>query len=209
VIATANDKQQRAIYHSHLLAWAVDVDGSLMGCLMRNPTAQGHSDIPPVPGDPDPHTVNYALRLPSTETPASGAQLRESLSYQVPLLARLATGFSESLFTPLPDSYCLASTSNGAAIITAAKDGTVPGETVGDLVLRIYQPSNQALDVTLTLQAAQAQTVRGITALELPLESEAQAALNIKVDGSQITFNAQRALTTLAIRKQPRTTTTN
>ena len=209
VIAIANDKQQGAIYHSHLPAWAVDVDGSLMCCLMRNPTAQGHSGIPAVPGDPDPHTVKYALRLPSTETPASGAQLRESLSYQVPLLARLATGFSEGTFTSLPDSYCLASSSNGPAIITAAKNGTVPGETVGDLVLRIYQPSNQALDVTLTLQAAQAQTVRGITALELPLESAAQAALDIKVGGNQITFNAQRALTTLAIRKRPRTTTTN
>jgi len=202
VIAAAAGTPLGAIYHAHAPAWAVNEDNSLLGCVLRNPTASGHNTIPAAPGDPDSHRVEYALGVPAVVgAPESGAPLRVSLAYQTPLIAQIAGGGTVNTAPRLPDRYSLAVAAQPQAIVTAAKAGTVPGETAGKLVLRVYQPTNTTLPVTLTLTPALGEqlTARGISVLETPLDPEKQHALDIKIADDQITFTAHRALTTLAI----------
>ena len=47
-----------------------------------------------------------------------------------------------------PTPYPAAGAGTTPAFVTAANLGTVTGESLGELVLRIYQPTNQSLEVT-------------------------------------------------------------
>jgi alpha-mannosidase len=187
-----------AVLHAHLPAWAVAKDGSLLGVLARNPTAGSHAGMEG-PGDPDEHTVEYALRVPGgIATPETGAQLCEALAFAAPHLARpLPSGGGGAL----PPAWSLAAPSDPRALVAAAKAGTVPGESEGALVLRVYQPTNAAIPLTLALGAGLggASGARGANALELPLPTDAEAALEVTASGDEIDFTARRALTTLLV----------
>ena len=50
-----------------------------------------------------------------------------------------------------PATFSLASAAPSSAILTAAKEGTIDSAA---LVLRVYQPTNAPLDVTVTLADA-------------------------------------------------------
>jgi alpha-mannosidase len=208
-----------AIYHAGVHAWGLSYqwnggsfdpnNGVLYGCLWRN--GDGHyyaswvADTPPggwqLGTDPEVHVLEYALRIPSSlGAPATGAPLRESLAFSSPLLARpLAPWTGE-----LSDSASLASTSSPEAIVTVAKPGSV---SPGDVVFRVYQPSNASLEVSLTLDdrvlAGGQATARGQTALERDLDPAAAGRLNVQLNGSTVTFTAPTALTTIAVSPQP------
>ncbi len=201
-----------AILHGSVPAWGLGeaVNGNqstLIGCLLRNLSGENFSYfdpvLPPNGIDPDSHTLEYAFRVPTgIQPPDTGAQLLESLAYHTPMIA-IALPVTTS--QKLPESFVLAvvTTSTGTQpIITAAKMGSVSPD---DLILRIYQPYNNEVPITLTLPALQSGasvTAQVVTALEIPLDEQQQQEFNLQVNGNQITFNAQLALTTLAISQQ-------
>lgn len=205
--ASADGPPLAVLYHQHLPAWTASYPGSpksLMACLMRNPESRGSKGVPSVESDPDPHTLSYALRLPDgSGLPGDGTPLRESLAWRMPLHAAPVLPVS-GVPRSLPRQYSLATASPAAAIVTAAKEGSLPGETAGDLVLRVYQPTNGALDVTLTLGAPKTPdaSARAVTAMETPVDAERAALIDVQLSGDTVRFHAVRAITTLAVRRQ-------
>ncbi|MEK6280359.1 MAG: hypothetical protein AABN95_08405 [Acidobacteriota bacterium] len=198
IIPLSGETRLGAIYHAHLPAWAVTADNnSLIGCLLRNPNNQNSDNDG---GDPDPHTVEYALRIPQgLDDPTTGTPLRESLSYTTPLAALVA---GSSPAASLPSTFSMATLSDASFFITAVKPGTVPEQTEGEIIIRVYQPTNAGQSVSLTLPdapAGQQWAARGVTALELELDANKQTTLNLSVTDNQISFFAERALTTLAL----------
>lgn len=185
VIPLSGTEPLAAIYHGGVPAWAAQ-GNTLYGTVLRNtPTngsfgARGH--------DPDRHEVEYAFRIPTgLDSPASGMPLREARAYATPL-AGVAIAASEG---PLPRQFSLASVSatGAGAVITAAKEGTVDPSS---LVLRLYQPTNSALDVELHLADQLGPTTqRAVTALEL------ETGDGSPVVGRQLSL--KRAVTTLEI----------
>ena len=188
-----------AIYHAHLPAWAITGDNkSLIGCLLRNPT--NDKDPQKAPGDADSHTLEYALRVPSgLSQPKSATPQKESLAYSTPLQACVAGG---SAAGSLAANFSMASLSVSNAYVTAVKTGTVTGPALGQIIIRVYQPTLQAQQLTLTLPpapAGQHWQATGITALETALSAAKTTTLNVAVNGNQISFLAERAITTLAV----------
>jgi alpha-mannosidase len=200
VIGYADGTALGAIYHSSLHAWAVTTGGTLIGCLLRN-VLTSFGTVVDGPCDPEPHTADYTIRIPDgIAAPTEGAQLRESLAWTSPLMAEAASAVSGSVPATVPTTFSLASTSDARAIITTAKAGSVPGETTGSLVLRVYQPTNAPLAVTLTTAiGSPPPQARGITAIETAIDTQRQSQLGITTTGGAITFNAVRAITTIAI----------
>lgn len=199
VIPSSQGNMLGALYHAHLPAWAVTEDNSsLIGCLLRNPVNDKYSNS--AGGDPDSHTLEYALRVEAgLDFPTTGTPLLESLSYSTPLLACEAGGNPAATLT---SNFSFANLSDPSFFITALKPGTLPGHTDGEIIIRVYQPTNNGQSVTLTLPPppeGQKWTARGITALETPLDQTKQATLNLSVADNQISFFAERALTTLAL----------
>lgn len=188
-----------AIYHAHLPAWAITGDNkSLIGCLLRNPT--NDKDPQQAPGDPDSHTLEYALRVPSgLSEPTSATPQKESLAYSTPLQACVAGG---SAAGSLAANFSMANLSVSNAYVTAVKTGTVTGPALGQIIIRVYQPALQGQQLMLTLPpapAGQHWQATGITALETALSAAKQTTLNVAVNGNQISFFAERAITTLAV----------
>lgn len=133
------------VYHAHLPAWAVSPHGrSLLGCLVRNcPTTWVGGDA-----DVDAHTLSYALRIGlGLEPPSTGAPLRESTAWHTPLGVQLALGGPGTL----PGSFSFASPADLRVLVAAVKAGSVPGVSDDALILRLYQPTNAPLEVTLAL----------------------------------------------------------
>jgi alpha-mannosidase len=199
VIPSSSQGALAAIYHAHLPAWAITGDDlSLIGCLLRNPT--NDKDPSSDGGDPDSHTVEYALRVPAgLGSPSTGAPQCESLSYTTPLQACVAGSNSEG---KLQKQFSMASISGTGAFITAVKPGTVPEQTVGETVIRVYQPTNTGQQLTLTLPTApagQQWQAQGVTALELALTPDKVTTLKVSVNANEVTFFAERAITTLAV----------
>jgi len=148
--------------------------------------------------DPGEHTAAYALRVPSGVTePETGAQLREALGFNTPLLTAIGPASGD-----LPDSFLLASATPEQAIITAAKAGTADPT---ELLLRIYQPSNAPLSTTVNSMAATRfprntpLQVRGRTALETDLPGSQSSQLGLSGGPEHFSFVAKRALTTVGI----------
>jgi len=199
VIATARGTPRAAIYHGDVPAWTVDRQ-ALVGCILRNTftvTWVEGSEY----SDPSSHAIDYALRVPSgMQSPATGTPLKEARMYNTPLRG-LLVGPSSGRF---PQRFSLASAASpkqGAgqpAILTAAKVGTA---NPSDLILRVYQPTNGPLrDLILTVNGGDTPPrIAGVSALEVSLDAEAQAELDIRATTRGCSFTAPRALTTLAV----------
>ncbi|MCP5047455.1 MAG: hypothetical protein GY940_09810 [bacterium] len=205
VIGTAGGTPLGGIYHSAMRAWSTNAGKELMGCLMRNVLFRSTE-----PGiDPDTHTLNYAFRVPSGITDLrDGAQLAESQSFQTPLMTKIAGSGGTMPVTRSLASVTASPNGGGTqtrAFITAMKYGTVPGQTVTEQVIRIYQPSNSSQNITITLATpieGRQWIARGITALETVLDRETALKLNVQaVNGKQVTFTAHYALTTIAVKQ--------
>jgi alpha-mannosidase len=189
VLAHGGQTLLAAIYHQDVPAWAVDEQGALIGCLLRNTPgmqrgASGH--------DLATHTLHYALRVPSQlGGPASCRPHAEAAHFCVPPDLTTMTGSAG----PRPETFSLASIRTGAGMITAAK----ASDTVADAyVLRLYQPSNapQTLDVSLG-SGGESVDVTPVTALEDPLPHAASAAITPTKSGFRVSVNA--ALTSVSI----------
>ena len=102
----------------------------------------------------------------------------------------------------LAANFSVASLSVSNAYVTAVKTGTVTGPALDQIIIRVYQPTLQGQQLTLTLPpapAGQHWQATGITALETPLSAAKTTTLNVAVNGNQISFFAERAITTLAV----------
>lgn len=136
-----------AVYHGGMPAWSVDAtqpQAALIGCLYRNTPLNSFWGAGG--SDPAVHTQSYALRVPTgLAGPETGMPLREALKFHTPLMA-----------VPIPDqgkpvlqgTASLASVPDSSAILTVAKPGR---DDPASLVLRLYQPTNAALAVTVKL----------------------------------------------------------
>jgi len=198
VVPVSSDNAQAAIYPASCRAWAGD-GKTLYGCILRNSLTV--TWVTYEQSDPDPHTIEYAIRVPSgLPTAVSGDLLREARGYAVPLVAASVAAQSGSL----PASRELVGiTAPGGdptpAMVTAAKQGSFDESA---LVLRLYQPTNAPLDVALDLstlvnvqpgwiwQAAPA------TALEQPIAGA--QGYRLDPDG-QVLVTLERAVTTLIV----------
>jgi alpha-mannosidase len=208
-----------AVYHAGVHAWGLSYqwnpgqgsfdpnDGVLYGCLWRNGNGHYFGWTSPTPGpwklgtDPEVHVLEYALRVPSgLGAPETGAPLREALAFASPLTPQPVALWTGSL----PDSGSLVSSSPQTAMVTVAKPGSV---APGDVVFRVYQPTNAPLGVTLTvnanLVAGGSATARGQTALEQDLDAAAAGTMNVQLQQAAVTFTAPAALSTIALSPQP------
>jgi len=186
VIPTRGGTPVAAVYHGEVPAWAVDAGGNLLGCLFRNPPG-GPAGTPW--SDTGTHTLRYAVRVPSgLAGPESAQPLRESLAYASAPLAAIVPASSSGA---LPEVRSLADVVAGPGVILAAKPGDV---SPGSMVLRLYQPTNDAAEVTVQLALEPASVVQ-VTALENPLPDAAAA----RVSGSTFTLPMPYALATVQI----------
>lgn len=202
LLPATNSAPLAAIFHSSIPAWAIDTNGTLIGCVFRN-TPPGWAKG----GDNGTHTHHYAIRMPSAVQDAStGVQLYESLGFQTPLLGEYVNvpggvfgggGYvNNPKLLSFPATFSLASITSGNAVITAAKPAEADPSA---LVLRIYQPTNAPVSVTVSLGAS-ANASGNLSALPVTaLETNIPGAQSIPVTGNTFTFTAERALTTLLI----------
>jgi len=182
-----SDDLLAAIYHPEMPAWAIDGNGVLLGCLLRNTPGGPHGASG---SDTASHTLHYALRVPSgLPLPATGQPLTEALSYTTPPLTIAIPGASSDT---MPERYSRASVTAGTGFILAAKPGDV---MPGTLVLRLYQPTNGAQTLEVTLNATPSAVV-AITALEDVIES---GGPSITITNQGFTIDVQTALNTVQI----------
>jgi alpha-mannosidase len=203
-----------AVYHADVPAWAIDDSGALIGCILRNtpasypwPPAQegrGANGI-----DFGIHTRCYALRIPQglELPPWSLSIFVESWSFATPLQGASinvpTAGVSPDypVTVSFPTSFSLASITSGNALLTVAKAGQF---NPAAMILRLYQPSNAAQTVTLSLagymQGMPDSSLQAVpvTALEQPI----QGAQPLSATSDQVTFTMQRALATLAVTQE-------
>jgi alpha-mannosidase len=195
VVPRFRGQARSAVFHAGVPAWAATRDGVVIGALWRNARREQCDFYGAEGTDPSEHVVSYALRTPGGVTaPQTGDQLREALAFSTPLLAVAARPRGA-----LPRCFSLASASPRRAIVTVAKAGTTdPSE----LVLRIYQPTNAPLRVTVRsrFQPGHPLELRGMTALEVPLPPEQAGELELVGDADRFSFLARRALTTFGLR---------
>jgi alpha-mannosidase len=187
-----------AIYHAATPSWGYQSSGELIGTLLRNtPDGSRYMNYGAEAADTGVHTQHYALRVPTgLAGPESGQPLQEALRFHTPLEARIITPLSTKT---RPEEFSLASVDTpNAAILTAAKPGT---DDPASLILRVYQPTNQAQQVNLST-GVDATSARGVTALESALNTDDEGALQLTGTESGLQFVAQRALTTLEIAKK-------
>jgi alpha-mannosidase len=139
-----------AVYHAGMPAWAFDADGALIGCLLRNtPADDGHGASG---SDPAPHTQHYALRVPTgLGAPSTGQPLQEALGFHTPLLAAaLPDGQQYKGMLTETQASLAALPAGSPAVLTVAKPGSYHPTS---LVLRLYQPTNTAQTLAVTLPA--------------------------------------------------------
>jgi alpha-mannosidase len=199
LLPEANSAYLAAIYHSSIPAWAIDENGVLNGCVRRNtPQNIGGSTAASDTGE---YTNHYAIRMPAAvQDPSTGLQLRESLGFQTPLLGayiNVPTGTYAPQLLSYPATFSLASVTSGDALITAAKSAEADSSA---LVLRVYQPTNAPADVTVSLTGYANAVGQTLSALQVTaLENEIAGQQSIPVTNGAVSFNAERALTTLLI----------
>jgi len=188
-------RPRAAIFHAGVPAWAVRRDGLLVGALWRNATVERCDFLGAGGTDPHEVTLSYAIRVPTgIRDPRSGAQLREALAFETPVVAVVARPAGG-----LPRRFSLGSAVPRQAIITAAKIGTADP---GTLVLRVYQPTNARRAVRIRTGARRLfprrlrLALRPMTALEEPLD---HGRLRISGAASNFTFLARHALTTIGM----------
>ena len=182
-----------AIYHKSTPAWGIDPEGALIGCVLRNAYNGPGNAIQGNGEDTAVHTVRYALRVPGKLGPAtSGEPLREALAYQTPLFAvaipSTATGTRDA-------SASLAGTHSSEATITAAKAGAGDPATT---VLRVYQPTNGARTIDVTLAPALMSAgfePRAIDAIEMGPDPD----LEVRKTSNGVKLSTRFALSTIAL----------
>jgi alpha-mannosidase len=211
VVPSAGGTTLGALYHADVPAWAIDDDGAMIGCILRNTPASGAW---PLAGenrgangvDFGIHRRAYALRIPQgLDLPAaSPAIFEESFSYATPLLGAIVNvpsdGVSPShpVDVQLPPSFSLAGVTSGNAILTVAKAGQFDPAA---LILRLYQPSNTSQTVALSLAGyltttgASSPQILPVTALEQAIPGTTALPL---VDGG-VSLTMPNALATLSI----------
>lgn len=204
ILPQAGGQTLGAIYQSTIPAWAVDASGALIGCVLRNTPQDWVGSHGANGGDTGIHTHHYALRpAPVAAQGYPGIeQWCESLALQAPPhAAYVNVPLSGSITQPLfPKTFSLAAVTSQDAIITAAKAGTARPSA---LILRVYQPTNAALDVTISLGDLVATggqstwTAQKVTALETALDGEP----SLPIANGTLSFTAARALTTLQIER--------
>jgi alpha-mannosidase len=197
-IARSGGEARGAVLRAGVSAWAAMRDGLLVGVLWRNAPFERCDAYGPHGTDPDPHVVDYALRVPAgIGSPESGTALRDSLAFANPLRARLAGGGGT-----LPPSLSLASVDPLPAILTAAKPAE--GDRYG-IALRITQPSNADLPVHVetTLPSlvphGDSFAPRLATALESSVPADEAAAARLRGDGGRFDLVARRAVSTVVL----------
>ncbi len=208
VIAGGANGPQAALYHGSVPAWGLNAYGGtnvLAGCLLRNTYPTYNDDLNSEAAiswggtDPEPHTLEYALRIPSgIAAPSAGQALYEARSYATPAYVMPVSGASGTL--PATGSLASAQAANGGfALVAALKAGTFePAATF----VRVYDPSNVFgntivvdLDGLVAAQGGGAFTVQIVTALEQPIADQDPQPYT----AGGFAFAAQGALTTLKI----------
>jgi alpha-mannosidase len=149
----ANGNRLAAVYHGGIPAWSEDGEGFLIGCLLRNMINGGQHGAAGT--DPASHRQNYAIRVPTgLGGPETGQPLKEALGFSTPLVAAEVPPQAQNVSGTLPfQPASLASTDDAAAILTVAKPGAYDPT---NLILRLYQPTNAARTVAVTLPMAPA-----------------------------------------------------
>jgi alpha-mannosidase len=137
-----------AVYHAGMPAWAFDAHGALIGCLLRNTPANDGDGVSG--SDPAPHTQHYALRVPTgLGLPTTGQPLQEALGFHTPLLAAaLPQGIQYKGMLTEAQASLAALPAGSPAVLTVAKPGSYDPTS---LVLRLYQPTNTAQTLAITL----------------------------------------------------------
>ncbi len=187
-----------AIYHDGMPSWGYDAQGALLGNILRNNYVDGQTPYGAGSWDYGTHTQRYALRVPNgLGDPSTGQPLQEALRFTTPLIARAIAPPPLST-NAYPSTYSLASVASpSSAIITAAK----PADTAAaDLILRVYQPSNQAQAVKINT-AVNASGAIVQTALEGPFTFRPANAAIASPSQSGFTVNMNNALATVRLPK--------
>ena len=213
VLVSAASGYVGAVYHLAVPAWGASYSGTapplpgdvLFGCLFRNVTEPpAATDPPPVPYCDGQQTVTYAFRVPTgIQAPTTGGPLQEAMAYHTPLVALVVPAppavdvtAEPRLAGSLPTTSSLVSVSPACAMVTAAK----PAETAPeDLILRIYQPTNEAFEVTVTLGSAATPSVTVLSAREQPLGASGGGAPTITTTPGGFSFTATNAITTFSL----------
>ena len=180
-----------AVYHGGMPAWAFDADGALIGCLLRNtPADDGHGASG---SDPAPHTQHYALRVPTgLGAPSTGQPLQEALGFHTPLVAAALPQGTQYKGMLTEAQASLADLPAGSpAVLTVAKPGSYDPTS---LVLRLYQPTNTAQTLAVTLPSTPS-AVTLVTATETAWSGGGSAAPT----SGGITVTMAGAIATVAI----------
>jgi alpha-mannosidase len=181
-----------AVYPRSIRAWTVS-GNQLYGCILRNSMTVTWVNSWEQ-SDAGSHSIEYMLRVPGNlPTPESGNLLRDARNYITPLDGRSVAGSGS-----LPTTSSLAAvTSPPGAMLTVAKAGTFDPASV---ILRLYQASNQAQQVTLDLSDWVAARPGGwvvipFTALEAPIPDAPQ----YEVVNGKVTVPMPNAVLTLKL----------
>ena len=198
------DNTLLALYHKGVPAWSF-YDNDVYGCLWRRNIMAAWYHKPGeeyattvVPSDPTQTLAEYAIRIPDETilTPENGIPLVESLTYQKPVIAELVpenTGANGNA----AGSFSLAEALS-PAIITTAKPGIYDPSS---LILRVYNPTNQPLDVHILLPGEAVV----VNALEEELSPSSNDSLNRTADSMEpgengfTKYTQYRSLTTLRV----------
>ena len=191
---SADGNAMAGIYHDAIPSWGFDETGGLIGNLFRNTPHSGSFNSGANATDRGLHQQHYALRVPTGLGSAdTGQPLREALSFQMPLEGRFISNLSTKT---APECYSLASlNAQSPACIVAAKPDWTEGSR--KTVLRVYQPTNQTQKIDVAVSCAT--NLMGVNALEGDLDAEARARLNLHQTATGFSFEATRALTTIAL----------
>jgi len=198
-----------AVYHASTPGWAIDPQRALLGCILRNvPGTQNAASA----SDPDPHAAAYALRVPSgLDLPQAGcgpsSPLGEALRFNNPLYGILLPANNQD--GVLPETISIAGTSDTRALITTAKTGTM---TPGDLILRVYQPTNEALPaLSITLDADIASSYQSNGSLNVAQQTALETSiapapdLGLVAGSNTFSFDQPFALITFALQPTAQT----
>lgn len=183
------------VYHNGIPAWTID-NTTLRGCLLRNtPGGNGGAQG----SDAATHTQSYTLDVGAqVGTAATGYPLRTAVCAQTKLHARLLNN-AVAEEGRIPERAQLASVAQADALFSVAKPGRSDEPSAGrSLVLRIQQATDetQQLDIDLPfLRHRSLDSVNIVSALETP----ALRAPSVAVNGTTLSFDADRALWTLLI----------
>jgi alpha-mannosidase len=195
-----------AIYHASTPAWAIDSQGQLLGCILRNTPGTYNAAYGT---DNAAHTAVYAIRVgaqslqPPTAGGAPGGPFGEVLCFNTPPIG-VALPAQQVGAIALPSTLSIAATLDTPAVISALKAGTIADT---DMVMRVYQPTNAPLaDITVTLDPRIAGMFQSNSVLQAAsataLEQALDQPLPIVPTATGYTFTAPFALTSVVLSRE-------